>query len=343
MHRHARLHQLLLLQSGGGTATLDGQRHALPPGSLVNVPVGVVHGFSFTPETHGFVVTFAAEMLDQSLQTGEGLREILAETGDPDGVQADIPPTMAAIFSACRAGAILPAAPILRSLAGLLLGQTARALLSGARWPVPTPARHCSPGSESLIDAQYLRHWGVADYAKALSVSAAHLSRVTRAATGRPASVLIEDRLIREARPQPRVHELARIARRLRAGIRRPGLFHPRLRPCHRPPLAARLSSTPRRHRLSARSSVPKYPRGGEFGVGRRGGRKAPLLYRLWSPAALRDPARHDHPALNASLPCCRSCAAIAVRWRQRASPRKPAPRCAPSTAISTPCGHRAR
>ncbi len=198
VHRHARLHQLLLLQSGGGTATLDGQRRPLPPGSLVNVPVGVVHGFSFTPETHGFVVTFAAEMLDQSLQSGEGLREILANPVILT-VEADIPPTIAAIFSAYD-GRDFARAQILRSLAGLLLGQTARALAQLGTMTGTNASPDLLSRFETLIDAQYLRHWGVTDYAKALSVSAAHLSRVTRAATGRPASALIEDRLIREAR-----------------------------------------------------------------------------------------------------------------------------------------------
>ena len=40
----------------------------------------------------------------------------------------------------------------------------------------------------------------MADYANALAVSPTHLSRVTRAATGRPATRLIEERIIREAR-----------------------------------------------------------------------------------------------------------------------------------------------
>ena len=31
-HRHARLHQVLLITSGGGVAHLDGERHALRPG-----------------------------------------------------------------------------------------------------------------------------------------------------------------------------------------------------------------------------------------------------------------------------------------------------------------------
>ena len=46
-HRHARLHQVLLVTSGGGWATLDGKTHALPKGALVNVPPEHVHSFRF--------------------------------------------------------------------------------------------------------------------------------------------------------------------------------------------------------------------------------------------------------------------------------------------------------
>ena len=47
-HRHTRLHQVLLVQSGGGVAHLDGEKHALFPGALINVPAGHVHAFRFT-------------------------------------------------------------------------------------------------------------------------------------------------------------------------------------------------------------------------------------------------------------------------------------------------------
>ena len=53
---------------------------------------------------------------------------------------------------------------------------------------------------EALIEAHFLEHWQVADYARALAVSPTHLSRVARAATGVSAQRLIEARLMREAR-----------------------------------------------------------------------------------------------------------------------------------------------
>ncbi len=197
-HRHARLHQVLFVQDGGGAMHLEGARPALAPMVLVNVPAGVVHGFSFTPGTRGLVITLASEMLDQSLRPGEGLREMLA---NPALLPADdsCVPTMIQI-AAAFAGRDFGRAQILRSLAGLLLGQIARAMAqTGVASAIPAPPPLLAR-FETLLDTHVLLQWSVADYAAALAVSPAHLSRIARQATGRPASGLIEDRLIREAR-----------------------------------------------------------------------------------------------------------------------------------------------
>lgn len=198
-HRHARLHQILHLETGAGQVSLEDVLHPLQPGCFVNLPMGVVHGFTFRPGTGGLVVTFAAEMLDQSLRPAEGLREVLAQPA----VLAQAPglgATLAALQVA-HASRALARAMELRALSGLALAQIARALAAGAG---ASPSQRGAPDLltrfESLLDQHLTDHWSVADYAAALAVSAPHLSRLARAATGRPASGLIEDRLIREAR-----------------------------------------------------------------------------------------------------------------------------------------------
>jgi len=73
-HRHARLHQVLLIEAGGGTATLDGKKEKLKPGALVNVPPGHVHAFKFERNTHGWVTTLADELMDELLVGAGTLR-----------------------------------------------------------------------------------------------------------------------------------------------------------------------------------------------------------------------------------------------------------------------------
>jgi len=197
-HRHARLHQVLLLESGGGRMTLDGRAYALDAMRLVNVPMGHVHSFSFTPGTVGLVVTLAAEMLDEALQPSEGLRPVL---GQPAVLSAEAAHrrTMAEI-ARTYARREFARAHMLRSLSALMLGQIARALDDAGRAGEAAAAPDLLSRFESLIERHYLQHWSVADYADALAVTPTHLSRVCRAATGRPATGLIEERIVREAR-----------------------------------------------------------------------------------------------------------------------------------------------
>jgi AraC family transcriptional activator of pobA len=197
-HRHARLHQVMLVQSGGGLAHLDDQAVTLTPGCVVNVPPGHVHAFRFEKGTQGWVVTLADELLDEILAHVGDVRQSLAQCCIHAG-DAQVTSLMGHIWQEYQASA--PArALVLRGLSATLLGWMARAL---------TPTQDNSPAAtesrlvqrlRALIDQHYLAHWSVADYARALSVSTTHLTRVTRAATGVPTSALIEARTMREAR-----------------------------------------------------------------------------------------------------------------------------------------------
>lgn len=197
-HRHARLHQILLLESGGGRVSLDGQGHTLDPLSLVNVPTGRVHSFAFTPGTVGLVVTLASEMLDMALQPTEGLRQVLAQPAVLPAETAHRRTMME--IAETFAGRDFARAHMLRSLSALLLGQIARTLDETGRAGEAASAPELLTRFEALLEARYLEHWTVAAYADALAVSPTHLSRVCRAATGRPATRLIEERVVREAR-----------------------------------------------------------------------------------------------------------------------------------------------
>jgi len=197
-HRHARLHQILLIESGSGRASLEGTDYSIGPMQLVNVPSGHVHAFSFAPGTAGLVVTFAAEMLQTVLLPAEDLQQVLAL---PLVIDAD-PGCVASIRQLAQtfAGREFARAQILRSLSGLLLGQTARALVESGRSVPAPPTPELLTRFESLLEQHFTEHWAVERYARELAVSPTHLSRVTRAATGQPVTRLIRDRLILEAR-----------------------------------------------------------------------------------------------------------------------------------------------
>jgi AraC family transcriptional regulator, transcriptional activator of pobA len=197
VHRHARLHQVLLIERGGGEATLDGRIYLLKPMTMVNVPVGNVHGFNFVPATQGWVLTIAAEVLDETLLATEGLRAALSHGAVVRGTR-EIRTLMQQIFAE-HAGRRFGRAHVLRALSAALIGLVAREL-AGESGVSGTADSELFRRFEALLEEHHLKRWSVADYAKALSVTPTHLNRVTRAATGDTASHLILNRLIREAR-----------------------------------------------------------------------------------------------------------------------------------------------
>ncbi|MBR1132728.1 helix-turn-helix domain-containing protein [Bradyrhizobium iriomotense] len=197
VHRHARLHQVLLIERGGGEATLDGRVAPLKPMQIVNVPVGHVHGFRFEPDTQGWVLTIAAEILDEALLAAEGLRGALSQSGVVRGTP-QIRTTMKQIFAE-HAARDFGRAHVLRALSAAMIGLVARAITSESGGN-GTAESGLFRRFEALLEQHHLERWSVADYADALSITPTHLNRVTRAATGDTASHLILNRLIREAR-----------------------------------------------------------------------------------------------------------------------------------------------
>lgn len=197
-HAHARLHQFLFISKGGGRAALDGEHFPLSSGRFVNVPPGCAHAFSFQPGTDGVVVTIAAEVFDETLRAGEGLRPHLAR---PLAMRA--PPGSGALMRELlqeHDARRFARAHVLRALCAQLAGMAARAIeASGGEQPGESGAVLLRR-FEALVDGKFRGHWNVARYAAELAVAPGHLSRVCRAGTGASASRLIEARLVREAR-----------------------------------------------------------------------------------------------------------------------------------------------
>jgi AraC family transcriptional activator of pobA len=197
-HRHGRLHQVLLIETGRGVARLEAGEQVLGPMSMVNVPPGEVHGFSFEPGTQGYVATLAEEMRDELLAQAPDVRRALARALV---LRADsaVLGTLQQIWSEFN-GRAAGRALLLRGLGAALLARLAREALLAAPSETLSPQSQLLQRFEALLEAHYLEHWKVADYARALAVTPTHLSRITRAAAGESVSRLIDARVMREAR-----------------------------------------------------------------------------------------------------------------------------------------------
>ena len=89
---------------------------------------------------------------------------------------------------------------MLRGLSGVLLAWVARQLAAASIGDAQANDSVLVQRFKALIEQNFASHWKVSQYAKALSISPTHLSRLTRAANGMSALRMIEARLMREAR-----------------------------------------------------------------------------------------------------------------------------------------------
>lgn len=201
LHRHPTLFQILHIAAGAGTAILAGARVPIVPPMLIVLPPGVVHGFEFTPDIRGVVVTIIAERVDQLIEASRGLgarigaaRAVtLAEEAEAAAFSA------AAIARECEAGGLGRLTAIEAHL-GLLVVAFARALSRqvGEEETAPRLARHAA-ALRSAIERDFRTEHSLTHYARVLAVSPTHLNRIARAAFGTSALALIHRRLVNEA------------------------------------------------------------------------------------------------------------------------------------------------
>jgi AraC family transcriptional activator of pobA len=198
-HRHHNLHQFFWITGLGGTASLEGRGHRLGPAAALSLPPLSVHGFDFTPGTGGWVVTLPLATLERQLAEAPELKAALGRGAlfHPTDSPAWIFEAVAREYAGTGAGR----AQALASLAGLLATWFARALLQKAGAAAgPRSGADLLARFQETVERDYQSHRSLADYAKDLGVTPTHLTRVARALTGRPASQLILERRLLEAR-----------------------------------------------------------------------------------------------------------------------------------------------
>ncbi|RID93578.1 AraC family transcriptional regulator [Gemmobacter lutimaris] len=185
---------LLWFTKGQGRITIAGVTRGYTAHNAIFIPPGVMHGFEVGPQVFGTAVffgrdcpvplpkepqhlrireTFAAQELNVTLDAI--LREMSADTPAHDRA------TLAHL-----------------GLLGVWLErQIARAAPEQQK---PDAAKRLVARYTALLEREFRSGMGVADFANSLGVTPTHLTRCCKLACGRPASALLHDRLIFEAR-----------------------------------------------------------------------------------------------------------------------------------------------
>jgi AraC family transcriptional activator of pobA len=191
-HRHSALIQVFWIESGAAEARVDGSIRALGRNAFLFVPVGAVHGFDFTRDTEGMVMSIPVTTLGQSHAAGAYPELEHAFSGDAPAPLAQLLRSLAE----CYASAAPYRAHLLAALA-----QAVMAMLAGM---APAQAAHPTRAPKiAELDALLARNpasgWRPRDYAAALRITTGQLTRICKAARGKSASAYIEAALMTEA------------------------------------------------------------------------------------------------------------------------------------------------
>lgn len=81
IHRHDHFVQVLLVEEGHASVTLEGDATGLEGPGRVIVPAAAVHGFRFRQGTRGFVLTLSTDFSTRAVGAGDPLLTMLARGG----------------------------------------------------------------------------------------------------------------------------------------------------------------------------------------------------------------------------------------------------------------------
>ena len=188
---------LLWFTQGQGRITLAGTTRGYGPNHAIYIPPGTMHGFEITPRVQGTAVFFGR---DHGLDLPQGI--VTLRPRDPMS-QKELTGILEAIqreLESKRAGSVRAAQHHLGLLSVWMDRQIDRDVATTTATPRPQAGARLVARYASLLERDFRSNRSVSDYAEALGVTPTHLTRVCRAACGKGAHQLLEDRLLFEAR-----------------------------------------------------------------------------------------------------------------------------------------------
>ncbi len=209
LHRHESFFQLLYIESGSGQANFDGVIRPFQTPCAILVPPGFNHGFAFSKDIVGHIVTILSPHMPF---VGEGMGGVLAEWL--------MRPQLLTMTGADEENLVLLASllrqmhdefqarkpfknRILESFIQVVFVYILRhAQSSSSAKPQEIPAyRHARiERLLELIDRYYREHKPVSFYAKLLGVSPTHLNRTVKQLTGGTTQELVANKLVDTAK-----------------------------------------------------------------------------------------------------------------------------------------------
>jgi AraC family transcriptional activator of pobA len=205
-HRHERLFQILHLTGGRAEILVDGRAVALAAPAIVALPAMTVHGYTFSPDVEGTVLTLFESRLAHVLSAMDGVRDTfrvphliaLGEHPDASPVLAADMAALAAEFLSRRPGR-----------AEAIEARLVLILIALHRLRKPRPDSASVPGRRALhhalryrelVDQGFRTRQPIEAYARRLGLTPPHLNRICREHLGDTALGIVHQRIVLEAK-----------------------------------------------------------------------------------------------------------------------------------------------
>jgi AraC family transcriptional regulator, transcriptional activator of pobA len=195
-HRHLKMHQVFLIESGHASMTIDGAELAIAAMSIVTVPRNCVHGFVFQAQTKGFVLSIPSAEIAAMMAPDVALAEIFSAAKVVPATDK-IMRVLASIHDEYQADSFART-PLLRGLVIQLACYLAASEATERQMVNPIHAKITK--FESLAHEHFSDGWKVSDYASALGLSTTHLNRLCREVLGQSPKEHLHSLTIQEAK-----------------------------------------------------------------------------------------------------------------------------------------------
>ena len=193
-HRHAKLHQFFMIHQGVVAFSIDEKRITFDRPTLLSVPAFHVHGFHFSPNTQGFVLSCPSSEID-ALSQGDRDIQHIRNAALELAADADIQSLFHTIYTEFQHETMARTA-MLRAQLLVLLCHLAR------RRPPTTPLDTVGVFHrfERMLMAHPERPIQIDAFARDLGLSRTGLHRACRSATGQSAHRVAMQIKIQEAK-----------------------------------------------------------------------------------------------------------------------------------------------
>jgi len=203
-HRHADLCQLLYVHKGRAQVEVEGQLHVLEQSAIQGIPPLCVHGFQFSPNVEGFVLTLAAPLVAQlQARLGGSISALQRVASYPAGKDRHYLNNLFSVLQSEYVGAQPARDMLLQSLISVLLvWVTRQVMVRHESRQLPQRGREYLSQFNQRVETLFREQPSVEQLAHQVGISVAHLNSICRELAGRSALQIIHQRQLLEAKRQ---------------------------------------------------------------------------------------------------------------------------------------------